>query len=169
MPVSADTLRLHLEYSKWASQRLLDAAAKLSPEELARDFQTSDKTLAGTLAHIFAADRIWLSRVNGISPTGAQAGAFLSDEDRDFGRLQTAWPDVLDRWRAWAEPLTDEQALQRISYRDMKGTPYETPLWQIVLHVVNHATHHRGTVSGFLRSMGHTPPALDLIAFYRSL
>jgi len=44
-----------------------------------------------------------------------------------------------------------------------------TPLWQILLHVVNHATHHRGQVSGFLRAMGHTPPPLDLIAFYRTL
>jgi uncharacterized damage-inducible protein DinB len=35
--------------------------------------------------------------------------------------------------------------------------------------VVNHGTHHRGQVSGFLRSMGHTPPALDLIAYYRQL
>ena len=40
------------------------------------------------------------------------------------------------------------------------------PAWQIVMHVVNHGTHHRGAVSGFLRAMGKTPPKLDLIAYY---
>ena len=39
--------------------------------------------------------------------------------------------------------------------------------WQIVTHVVNHGTHHRGQVSGFLRTMGHTPPPLDLSFYYR--
>jgi uncharacterized damage-inducible protein DinB len=42
-------------------------------------------------------------------------------------------------------------------------------LWKIVLHVVNHGTHHRGQASGFLRAMGHVPPPLDLIAYYRTL
>ena len=51
-------------------------------------------------------------------------------------------------------------------YKDMKGNPHRTPLWQIGLHVVNHATHHRGQVSGFLRSLGKTPPPLDLIYYY---
>jgi uncharacterized damage-inducible protein DinB len=37
------------------------------------------------------------------------------------------------------------------------------------LHLVNHGTHHRGQISGFLRAMDHTPPPLDLIAYYRSL
>src|SRR5208282_121582 len=55
MSVSAQTLRLHLGYTAWASTRLLEAAAALTPEELARDFKTADKTLLDTLAHIFRA------------------------------------------------------------------------------------------------------------------
>src|SRR5271154_4604568 len=69
MPVSVDTLRLQLDYSAWASQRLMDAAAKLSPDELTRDFKTSDKTVLDTLVHIYAADRIWLPRVLDEPPT----------------------------------------------------------------------------------------------------
>ena len=164
MPVSADTLRLHLDYTTWASHRLLEAAGQLSAEELSRDFQTSDKTVVGTLAHIFAADRIWLARVQGVFPT-----AFISAEDREFSTLQKTWPELLNRWKQFAGPLTDKQVLQPVSYRDMKGDPYVIPLWQIILHVVNHGTHHRGAVSGFLRAMGHTPPVLDLIAYYRTL
>ncbi|HYL39545.1 MAG TPA: DinB family protein [Bryobacteraceae bacterium] len=164
MPVSADTLRLHLDYSAWASQRLLDAAAQLSPEELTRDFKTADSSVLGTLVHVFGADRIWLQRIQ-----GNPRATFLDPEDRDFARLREAWPALLQRWKEWAAPLTDERAAAKVAFRDMRGNPYEMPLWQILLHVVNHGTHHRGQVSGFLRSMGHTPPELDLIAYYRTL
>ena len=63
--------------------------------------------------------------------------------------------------------VTDESLEERLSYTDLKGNPWVSPIWQIVLHVVNHGTHHRGQVAGFLRSMGHAPPPLDLIAYYR--
>jgi uncharacterized damage-inducible protein DinB len=164
MPASTDTLRLHLDYSAWASNRMLDAASKLSEQELGRDFKTSDKTVAGTLAHAFAADRVWLGRIQGNPPA-----SFIDDNDRRLDVLHQEWPALQQRWKQWAAPLTDQDVLAKISYKDLKGNPYQTPLWQILLHVVNHATHHRGQVSGFLRAMGHTPPPLDLIAFYRTL
>jgi uncharacterized damage-inducible protein DinB len=163
MSASADALRLHLEYSAWASQRMLDAASRLTEEELSRDFKTSDKSVIGTLAHTFAADRFWLGRIQGNAPA-----TFIDDEDRRFDILRKEWPALQQRWREWAAPLTDEDVAAKISYKDTEGNPYEQPLWQILLHVVNHATHHRGQVSGFLRAMGHTPPPLDMTDFYRS-
>lgn len=164
MAVSSDTLRLHLDYTAWASQRLLDAASKLSQQDLTRDFQTADKNILDTLVHIFAADRIWLARIQGDSPT-----TFIQPEDRQLAALEKEWPALHRRWKEWAAPLTDRDVEAKIPYRDMKGNPWEQPLWQILLHVVNHGTHHRGQASGFLRSMGHTPPPLDLVFFYREL
>jgi uncharacterized damage-inducible protein DinB len=72
---------------------------------------------------------------------------------------------LLEQWKQWLTALTDTNTV--ISYRDMKGNPYQSPVWQIILHLVNHGTHHRGQAAGFLRSMGHAPPVLDLIAYYR--
>ncbi|HLK51146.1 MAG TPA: DinB family protein [Bryobacteraceae bacterium] len=163
MAISADVLRNHLEYTAWASKRLVDTATGISPEELTRDFQTADHSVVGTLAHIYAADRIWLARV-----TNATPGAFISDADRTLSVLVHDWPALLDRWRKWAQALTDESAAALITYKDLKGNEYTQPLWQIVVHVVNHGTHHRGQVSGFLRAMGYPPPPLDAMAFYRA-
>ncbi|HTW67641.1 MAG TPA: DinB family protein [Bryobacteraceae bacterium] len=164
MPVSADTLRLQLDYSAWASQRLLDAAAQLSPEELKRDFQTADKTVLDTLAHVYAADRIWLTRVK-----GETRATFLDPEDRDLTVLQSEWPALHERWKLWMADRNDAGVEQSIAFKDTRGNPYTQPVWQIILHLVNHGTHHRGQVSGFLRSMGKTPPPLDMIAYYRTL
>jgi uncharacterized damage-inducible protein DinB len=148
-----EQLRDHMTYSAWASNRLTEAAASLPPDELTRDFQTADKSVLGTLVHVFAADRIWLQ--------------FVSDEDYRLEALQNEWPKIYDGWQNLLMGQVDASAGRVINYSDLKGNPHKTPLWQIVLHVVNHGTHHRGQAAGFIRSMGHTPPQLDLIAYYR--
>jgi uncharacterized damage-inducible protein DinB len=138
----------------------LDAAAQLSPEELTRDFGTADHSVLGTLLHIYSADRVWLARIQS-TPQKAFAAEF------SLAELQKEWPALHERWRNWAAQLTDSDAATELAYHDLKGRPWKQELWQIVLHVVNHGAHHRGQASGFIRSMGHTPPPLDLIAFYR--
>jgi uncharacterized damage-inducible protein DinB len=153
---------MHLAYTTWASRRLVDAAARLSPDELKRDFQTADHSVLGTLVHVFAADRIWLARVTGGAPQ-----PFISEADYSLAVLQNEWPVLLDNWRKWALSITDQTAQESIAYKDTQGNAFSRPLWQLILHVVNHGTHHRGQVSGFLRTMGQTPPPLDLTAYYR--
>lgn len=157
-------LRAQLEYSAWASRKLVEAAAQLSPGQLTRDFGTADRSVLGTLVHVFAADRVWLGRIHGNPPT-----TFLNPEaDMHLTVLQNDWPVLHQRWREWAESIDDETAASKMAYSDLKGNSCETPLWQNVLHVVNHATHHRGQVVGFMRTMGQTPPWIDLIAYFRT-
>ena len=155
-------LETHLKYTAWASGRLLEAAAALSGEELNRDFLTADKTVLGTLVHCFAADRIWFHRVD-----GTLRSSFIDPEDHSLPLLSTEWPKYGQRWLELLA-MESEESLQRIvTFTDLKGKQHQQPLWQIILHMVNHATHHRGQVAGFLRTMGHVPPQLDLIFYYR--
>lgn len=157
--ISPDVARTHLAYTEWATARLLSAARELSPEELARDFGTANRSILGTLVHVFGADRVWLARLQG--------GAQEWPGDYDIPGLESEWSALYARWQSWAAGL-DSAALQaRLSYLDLKGNAWVSPVWQIVLHVVNHGTHHRGQVAGFLRAMGRKPPVLDLIAYYR--
>ena len=89
------------------------------------------------------------------------------DVDIRLTVLQHDWPALLSRWQTWADALHDSS--ESASYCDLQGHPHTTPLWQIVLHVVNHATHHRGQAAAMMRAMGHVPPPLDLIRYYREL
>ncbi len=163
MAMLAPVLRNHLNYTAWASSKLVDAASALTPEELMRDFATGDHNVLGTLVHVYAADRIWLGRIKGNPP----ARFLVPEQDMHLAVLRSDWPALLERWKQWAALLTEESIHRDISYKSTKGDAFVTPTWQIVLHVVNHATHHRGQVSGFLRAMGHIPPSLELTAFYR--
>jgi uncharacterized damage-inducible protein DinB len=91
----------------------------------------------------------------------------VPERDMHLAVLKSDWPALLERWKQWGARLTEESIQSDISYKSIKGDGFVTPTWEIVLQIVNHGTHHRGQVSGFLRAMGHTPPPLDLIAFYR--
>lgn len=146
--------RAHLNYNAWASRRLLDAALQLPKDELHREMNVSHKSIHGTLQHIHFADRIWLARV---------LGAPIEQSDP----LEAAWPEIHRRWLEFADLLNDSDLARIISYKDMSGNPHETPLGQIILHHVNHATLHRGQVMAMFRQLGHKPPPTDLIFYYR--
>lgn len=163
--MTGDALRTHLDYTSWASRRITEAAHSLTAEELVRDFGTADRNFLGTLSHVYAADRIWLARVRGTpSPP-----LIVPESEKQLQVLEEQWPALMMEWKEWASALTEDSVGQTLAYRDLKGNSWKSPVWQIVLHVVNHATHHRGQAAGFVRAMGHVPPALDLMAYYRGL
>jgi uncharacterized damage-inducible protein DinB len=155
--MTAEEIRLHIFYSGWASRRLLEAALALSEEQQHREFGVSHKSLMGTLEHIFLADRIWFART--VDPRVLQ-----SDET-----FVSAWPQIQKRWEDWAAALSHQDIMRIVDYNDLKGNPHRTPVWQIALHVVNHATLHRGQAMSLLRQLGVAPPPTDLIFYYREI
>ena len=119
--VSADLLRDHLLYNAWASQKLVHAIEHLSSEQLTHDFRTADRSILGTLVHVFGAERAWLSRVR-----AEPISTFLSDADYNLHVLQIDWPLLYGKWNEWAESLTDDSVSQSITYTDRKGDPQST-------------------------------------------
>lgn len=162
--MTAEEIRLHIFYSSWASRKLLDAALALSEEEQQREFGVSHKSLIGTLEHIFFADRIWLARTVDPRVIRGGFGDFSPGET-----LTTEWPQVQKRWEDWASALSHPDITRVIDYKDLKGTEHRTPVWQVALHVVNHATLHRGQAMSLLRQLGVAPPPTDLIYYYREI
>jgi len=118
----ADVLRNHLNYTAWASSKLVDAASALTPEELMRDFATADHNVLGTLVHVYAADRIWLGRIKGNPP----ARFLVPEQDMHLAALRSDWPPLLERWKQWAALLTEESIHRDISYKSTKGDAFVT-------------------------------------------
>jgi uncharacterized damage-inducible protein DinB len=56
-----------------------------------------------------------------------------------------------------------------VAYKDTRGNAYTSPMWQLLQHVPNHATHHRSEIATMLTMVSGSPPPTDLILYYRSV
>ena len=153
-----------LNYHYWARDRLLAAVEPLTPEQFTRDLGSSFRSVRDTLAHIVAAEWAWLSRWQGNSPTTLLA----ADQFQDLASVRLFWSDLEPKVRAFSGGLGEAGLTQVFAYKLLSGQDGASPFWQMLQHVVNHASYHRGQVVTMLRQLGASPPkSLDLIAFYR--
>ena len=157
-------LQMLLDYHYWARDRVLAAIETLSPEQFTRDMGNSFRSIRDTAAHIYSADWIWFRRWQGESPTAI----IKSETFPDLTSLREAWLTLERHVRAHVSGL-DANAIEKVTeYRLLNGQPGASPFWQMLQHVVNHGTYHRGQLTTMLRQIGAAPPrSMDLIAFYR--
>jgi uncharacterized damage-inducible protein DinB len=161
--MSRDYLLQIIDFHYWARDRVLTAVDALTPEQYERPMGNSFSSIRDTLNHVYLAEWIWYSRWKGVSPT-----TFPSDPLPDLATLRARWSDLERNVRAHLDDA-GEQGLSRVTeYRLMSGKEGASPLWQMVAHLVNHATYHRGQVTTLLRQLGAAPAkSTDMIAFFR--
>jgi uncharacterized damage-inducible protein DinB len=153
--------KIQLDYSEWATRKLLSAAKDLSLEQLRRDHGVAFKSIELTLQHIFYADRVWLNRLRGTPRPFADEGT-----GPDLLQLMEVWPAVWSGFDDYINGLEENELQQRFQYRNLAGDQLELFRWQALTHVVNHATLHRGQVMSLLRQSGIQPPATDIVFYY---
>lgn len=155
----------HLRYHRWATAQVLEECAPLASELLLKNLGGSFPSIHDTLVHLYRADSVWLDRLHD-RPTDklekyTAPGCMFE--------LRDAWTqvqeDMIDRARQLTEPAWERV----LSYRTQAGLPYNSPVWQVIMHVVNHGTYHRGQITNMLRQLDMKPVNLDLIRFYRDL
>ena len=162
MDLAQSTALRLLKYHAWATAKTLESVTPLSPEELLRDMQTSHSSVFGTLVHTYQADTVWLKRFRGQSSKLADAEAVA-----DLAALKATWEKIQSELIALAGSLSDSDWTRAIEYRFMSGEEARTPIYETLLHVVNHGTYHRGQVVTMLRQLGAEPISTDFIRYVR--
>lgn len=152
------------EYDRWANARMLGVAVGLSPELLLKDLGSSFGSIRNTLAHILSAEWAWLERWKGTSPKQMLDPTGFPD----VGTLRVRWVQVEKDQQAFLRGLTQERLEADVDYFNLQGEPVTLPLWQLMLHMINHSSYHRGQVTTMFRQVGAKPVATDLVGFYRS-
>ena len=152
-------------YHEWANKKLLIAVSQLENEEFIQDLSSSFKSIRDTMVHILGAEELWLSRW-----VGEQGRALLNSDDfPTYSSLSDRWDGFRNQIDRFLVTLTEEDLLQEISYKNLKGIPYTLELWKQMLHVINHSSFHRGQAVTMLRQLKKQPPSLDLISYYNGL
>jgi uncharacterized damage-inducible protein DinB len=158
--VLANHLQRLLAYHGWAYARLLGELASLTEEQYRAPCGLFFGSIHGTLNHLALVDRIWLARVRGEPSPYSRLDAEAVTELAGF----EAFLEIgVAAWRNHLQDLTETELLAPIAYRNMAGEPQQRPLLDIVTHLVNHGSHHRGQISAALTALGRPAPKLDYI------
>ena len=81
--------------------------------------------------------------------------------------LRDRWTVIEGHRRAWLDALPPGGPAAMIRYKTMAGVAYTQPLWQLVQHVANHSTYHRGQVTSLLRQVGGRTVQTDMVTWDR--
>lgn len=88
-------------------------------------------------------------------------------ELRHLATLRRFADDIEQERQDFLDTLTDDILQGQFHFTDMTGASYSEPLVQVMQHMVNHGSYHRGQVTTLLRQAGGHPVPLDLIYFFR--
>ncbi|CAN5619241.1 damage-inducible protein DinB [soil metagenome] len=151
-----------LAYNRWAHDRFLEVIETLDPEAVDRQLQSSFPSIRATLLHAVGAEWTWVARWEGGD------GALPDDwDDLSIEGLREELGLVAARQDAFLATLADGDLAREVHYHDRSGSPHVSSISHMLLHVVNHATYHRGQLTTMLRQVGSRPPSTDFIRYTR--
>jgi uncharacterized damage-inducible protein DinB len=160
--ISPDTAQVLAQYKSWADERTFDSVAALPPEELTRERPTLFKTIIGTMNHSYLVDLIWQAHLQGRSHGFTARNLVLHEELAQLRQAQQRFNDWLKGWGA----AQSETALhETVHFKFVSGEDGALTRGAILLHIVNHATYHRGWVSDLFFQVPGKPPTTDLCVF----
>jgi uncharacterized damage-inducible protein DinB len=150
-------------FNSWADNRILDAAMAMPADKAMQDMKSSHGSIHGTLVHLLASEKMWLSRW-----VGKPDPAFVSVADAPtMDDVKRIWVTVGFETAKFLSTLTDRKLLDYFTMKTSKGDTYKHTYSQTFQHMVDHCSYHRGQVAAMMRQQGIAPPTTGLINFYR--
>ena len=156
------------DYTEWANELALDAAANLSDDNLRREVGISHGSIFGTLIHMAGAEWIWLERWQGRSPAKKEAWSrWTTEACADLATLKERWQELIEQRDKFVSALDESKLGGELPFKLLSGDASSMRLVDQMQHVANHATLHRGQVVGMIRQLGIDPPSTDLLFYLR--
>jgi len=144
----ADYLRREFSYNAWANKEALTAIEAAGGQ---------DARSLNLVAHIFAAERVWLERLT------QQTQSVPVWPNFDLNRCHQEAADLASRWHEYLDLATAGDVSQAISYKNTKGESWTSTIVDVLTHVIVHSAYHRGQIASHMRETGHTPAYTDFI------
>ncbi|MFC1285858.1 DinB family protein [Bacillus paralicheniformis] len=160
----------HLDYHNWANQRMLSHLKSLPEELFTREIQSVFPSVYEVFAHMCMADALWLKVISGAAYEEAkETGMRLKEElkGKKIDDFVSIFQDTARQYETFFENLEDpdgEITIAHPAFGEIK-----TPVSELLHHVVNHGTYHRGNISAMLRQMGEAGVPTDYVYYLLSI
>ena len=162
--INVRTARMLAEYKQWADKRLFDSLAELPPGEIDKERVSVFSNMIGTLNHIYVVDCIWKAHLEG------RGHGFKTSHDLlhpGLADLRMAQKDI-DHWYCdWSARQTEASLDKPVEFTFVSGESGSMSAGAMLLHVVNHASYHRGWVIQMYFDIPAMPPMTDMPIFLR--
>jgi uncharacterized damage-inducible protein DinB len=146
-----------LDYNVWANKLVCSNIETFSNDLFDKSVGGSFGSLKATIVHLFESDWLWLNRWKGIP----LADVPKWDYD-DAASINKLWYPIQDEMLAVAKEIKPEQAIHFIT---RKGASHTLSFEDIVMHVTNHGSYHRGQLTHIVRELGQKPVSTDYFIF----
>ena len=157
----SEVIRHLYEYNAWANARNLDTAGALTPAQLLAPGGASFDSVRDTLVHAMGVQWLYLERWQGRSPRALPDAARFPD----LAAIRARWTEIERDTQAFVAAVDDARLAAEVAYTNMQDETWAYPLWQQMIHQVNHATQHRSEAAVLLTQLGHSPGWLDLLYY----
>lgn len=140
-------------YNAWANRKLINCIEQQ---------QVNDQKILTTMGHLLSANFIWLNRIKGLPKSEYKLWGEYS-----LAQLKTMVEEADKQWMDFIQSQGDFNRL--LKYNNYVGDYFENNVEQIMIHLVNHGSYHRGQVAMLLRQKGFEPVNTDYITYDRVL
>jgi uncharacterized damage-inducible protein DinB len=163
-----DDIRTLFQYDRWANARTFGTISQLTTEQFTQDLGGSFRSVRDTLLHLIGGEWIWIQYWKAPPASPLQVEELVVRRDAEFHprryptfeAVRAKWREVENEQIAFVDELRDEHVQASIPFREL---PFKVA--ELMQHVVNHSTYHRGQLTFMLRQLGVKPVATDFHVF----
>jgi uncharacterized damage-inducible protein DinB len=143
-------------YNHWANQVILDSLEKYNIP--------ADSEAIKIFSHVINAQYIWFSRIKNDKSFHKAVWSTHSLE-----AIKNFLPENFALWLSYIEQLNEVEMGRKIQYSNSEGHAFENIVADMLPHIVNHASYHRGQVNKLIRQAGFSPINNDYITWCRTV
>ena len=153
-------------FNLWANQRMSDAILAIDENLQQQVLKSSFPNLYATVLHLWDVESIWYQRIHKHENMVVPSKSF----NPTMKEAMNGWLGQSVQWINYLNSIRDEDLHEMISYKSMAGDPFTQPLFQLIHHLFNHQTYHRGQLVTMMRELGVSSiPSTDFITWAREV
>ena len=156
-------LQQYAAHNLWANKKIIETAILLSEEQINTEIVSSFPSVYKTFLHLMEVEYVWWERLK-LTEHDTPSGWFTGD----FTELSKKLLELSRQWQEWIESANEVNITHVFAYQNSKKEHFKQPVYEMLLHLFNHQTFHRGQIITMLRQLGLDKiPPTDFIVFSR--